>query len=107
MLGKTVGRKTASQTEIRLAACNQIEDAARGEPAKNLRDDVSNDFRTREPASHTKTDGDGRVQMATRDVSDRVRHRHDRKAESEGYAEKSNTDLRKCCRENGGATSTQ
>ena len=99
----TIGRE-APDLEAGLATRDQVEHAAGRDPAQHLGHDVGQQVLRPEPAAGPQADRHGGIEVAARDVADRVRHGHHRQAEGEGHTEEADPELRKRGREDGAAS---
>ncbi len=75
--------------------------------ADHLGDDVGQHVRGREAAARGQADGDGRVEVAARDVADGVGHRQHGQAEGQGHAEEADPDLGESRGEHGAAAAAE
>ena len=71
------------------------------EAAGDLGDDVGRHVLPLEALGDGDADRDGRVEVGTRDVPDRVRHRHDGEAERQGDAEEADAELHRSAGDRG------
>lgn len=93
MLAKAVRGEAAFGREAFLAARDEVEHRGPGDPAENLGDEVGNHLRLRVTPRDDEPDSDRRIEVASRDVADRVGHRQDGETEGQGYADKTNPEL--------------
>ena len=95
VLGVAVRRQAAgSDVEAGLAAGDHQQHARPDDPADHLRHDVRQQLRGREPLASPQPHRDGRIEVAARDVPDRVRHRQDGEPEGERDAKPADPDVR-------------
>ena len=81
--------------EIVIPTGDRVEHACSGDAAQHLRGDVGRQFRRGESTPRHQTDRHSRIQMAARDVADRVSHGDYAQAKRERHAEQTDADLRK------------
>lgn len=84
---EAVRREAARQVEAGCAAGDEVEKGRADDRANDLRGDVGGDLIGREPAACGKADRYGGVQMAARNMADRVGHRDHGEAKGERHAE--------------------
>ncbi len=106
MLAEAVGCETA-RDEVGLAACDHVEDRRPGCAAYDLGGDVREQLLLGETSAGDETHRDGRVEVAARDVPDRVRHREDRQSEGECHTEQANPKVGESRRQYGCTASTK
>ena len=93
VLAVAVGGHVARRLEAGSAVGDGEQGQAREEAAGDLGDDVGRHVLPLEALGDGDADRDGRVEVGTRDVPDRVRHRHDGEAERQGDAEEADAEL--------------
>ena len=104
---EAVAREAGVDVEARLAAGDRIEHGGAGDRAEHLRDDVGHQLGGLEPPARPQADRDRRIEMAARDVADRIGHGQDRQAERQRDAGEADAELRKRCGKHRGAASAK
>ncbi|MNZ97185.1 hypothetical protein D3C78_1164110 [compost metagenome] len=107
MLTITVGGKAGAHVKPGLAAGDHIEHAARRDPAKDLSHDVRHDTRCRETATGPQTQGHGRVQVTTRDVTYGEGHGQHGQTERQSHTQQAYPHIRESGSQHGTATAPQ
>jgi len=95
VLAVAVRRKALGEAEIRRSTGDPIENRRSNDRTDNLRHDIRDDVLGGEPSADRETDSYRRIEMASRDMTDRIGHGQDRQAEGQGNAKQVDTDLRK------------
>src|SRR3974390_3318641 len=107
MLAISVRRKSTRKIEFGRPIGDGVEDAGSDDRADQLRDDVRADEIGRKTASARKPHGDRRVKMTSGEMTDRIGHCQHGQAESQGYTEQSDTDMRESGRDHCAAASAK
>jgi len=87
--------KSLAEIETRSSLGDSVEQQGGHDSADDLGDDVRNDVSGGKTSARGQSHGDRWVEMASRNVADRIGHGHHGEAESERNAEKADADLRK------------
>lgn len=103
----TVRRESARESETGLARGDKVQNACCRRRSNDLDDDVGRQFFGRKTPARPQPNGYGRVEVVAGNVPDRIGHRQDRKPERKRDADKTNSELRKCGRQNSAAASTE
>src|SRR5262245_61981122 len=93
MLPVSVGRKSLAEIKTRSALGDRIEEERSHDGADELGDDVGNDLSGGEAAARGQAEGYRRIDMASRNVADRIGHGQEREAEGQRNTEKADADL--------------
>jgi hypothetical protein len=82
--------------EVRLSARNEVERAGGKDCADHLRDDVGGNVAGWEPSACPQAHGDGGIEMAAGDRTERIGGRQDGQTERDRDTRKTDPELRKC-----------
>lgn len=103
----SVGSESVVHVKTGLSAGYQIQNTRSCDCAQDLSDRIRKQVRNGEPLANHQSRGDGRVQMAARDVSDGEGHGEDGQAESQSDPEETDSDCGKGCSQHGRAASAE
>ena len=106
-LAVAIGGEAADTGELGRPGQDNVEHERRQDGAHELGDHIRQEAPNRKPASHGKAQRDGRVEVATGNMSDGIGHGQDGEAESQRDTEKADPDLRKGSGEDGRAATTE
>src|SRR4026207_2152411 len=99
MLAEPVRGEAARETEVRLAARDDVEHAGSDDAARDLRHDVRQQMCSWEPPAGPQTDRNRRIEMTAGDRTEGVRAGQNCETERQRNAGETDSDLWKCCRQ--------
>lgn len=107
MLGEAVGGKSTCQREVWGAAGDHVEDARARNAADELGGHVGGQLFGGEALAHDQADRNRGVEVAARNMADRVGHGEHREAEGERDAEQADADLGEAGGQDGATAATK